>query len=335
MSVPRLPRVGMYSRMILYLRATASPQLVCGDHHTICFAAASPEVVMIANACSSLSQGLIRANFHFRGIGGEGGAGTHTGNPRQGSTPRPRSPARSRHQCRRLLQPACQLGARPHPLHASASCPRAAHALHHNARQRWPPPGLGHARHILKPPLGVEPRAQESNPHLLADRLDLGGGPVGGMRASWGASRRGATGTRSGLPAVWFFCGTHPACVQLRSWAAAAVQRATATALSTAPPRTRAWLPTPSARPSTWYRWLLTSAHVLCSVFSVAPLSSNCPPGSSVTLCPAWVSPMMLPPSMMGCQLNRSWIWVSSSRICHGEVGREGVKWGRARKTSG
>lgn len=41
----------------------------------------------------------------------------------------------------------------------------------------------------------------------------------------------------------------------------------------------------PALQQRAWYRWELTSAHVLCSVSSVAPLSSNWPPGSRVTLC--------------------------------------------------
>lgn len=55
----------------------------------------------------------------------------------------------------------------------------------------------------------------------------------------------------------------------------------------------------------TWYRWLLTSSQVWCRLDKGAPLSSNWPPGSRVTLWPSFLQPMILSPSIIGFHPNR------------------------------
>lgn len=125
------------------------------------------------------------------------------------------------------------------------------------------PPGLGHAGHVLVAPLGVKPHPQERQPQLLADGPHLVGARqgskrervCGGVQSRGGSTCGGTTGHARARPA----------------------QPSPKHKLNVAHPQAAL----------TWYRWLLTSAHVLCSVSTVAPLSSNWPPGSSVTLCPS------------------------------------------------
>ena len=50
----------------------------------------------------------------------------------------------------------------------------------------------------------------------------------------------------------------------------------------------------------TWNRWLPTSWQVCGSVLTGAPLSSNWPPGSRVTLCPSSSHPMIWPARTRG-----------------------------------
>ena len=71
-----------------------------------------------------------------------------------------------------------------------------------------------------------------------------------------------------------------------------------------------------SAIAFTWYKWLFTSPQVWWRVETGAPLSSNCPPGSSVTLCPSSLQPMIMPSSIIGSHPKRLTNLFSTSLIC-------------------
>ena len=63
-----------------------------------------------------------------------------------------------------------------------------------------------------------------------------------------------------------------------------------------------------------WARWLCTSSQVSWIDSKGAPESSTCPPGSSETLAPSWLSAMTFSPSITASQ-PKDCRPVSSARI--------------------
>mmetsp|Transcript_13360 Transcript_13360/g.36537 ORF Transcript_13360/g.36537 Transcript_13360/m.36537 type:complete len:220 (-) Transcript_13360:100-759(-) len=93
-------------------------------------------------------------------------------------------------------------------------------------------------------------------------------------------------------------------------------------------PRPRNETPISFAAVLTWYRCEWTSAQVWWRLTSGAPESSNWPPGSSVTLWPFSLQPMMLPDSIIGSQSNLSTSACRSLLTCASySIGRRFSSW--------
>ena len=124
----------------------------------------------------------------------------------------------------------------------------------------YPVPVLGHDWNIGHRPLGVESKGEKADTKLLGNGLDLH---------------------------IQRLC--KDVCVQIRVTHALTLVHSS---LKNAAPV--------KLGVGTCSRWLSSSAWVSWSETTGAPLSSNWPPGSIVTLCPSNSEPTMYSPSMIG-----------------------------------